>query len=70
MHNLRTCFLTVVTAMLEHSWQYWDGDKYNNDDTLTLEFTALSPCQLVRVDGQVNVIFRQAFNFGDYRSIQ
>ena len=45
-------------------WLYWDGDgKKNRDDdtSLTLKFTTLSPCQLVRVewDGDVS----------DYRSV-
>ena len=34
-------------------WLYWDGNKFNaNDTSLTLEFTTLSPCQLLRVEGK------------------
>ena len=41
-------------------WLYWDLEKFNNDDTsLILEFTALSPCQLVTVAWEGNVV-------GDY----
>ena len=44
-------------------WLYWDGKKRNGNDTsLTLEFTALSPCQLVRVSGEGN-----SNQHGDYR---
>ena len=62
-------FLSVVTAMPESNWQYWDGDKYNEDDnTLTLEFSSLSPCQLLKVDGGgLRVTFSQGFSFGNYR---
>ena len=41
-------------------WLYWDLEKFNNGDTsLILEFTALSPCQLVTVAWEGNVV-------GDY----
>merc|ERR1712037_444626 len=58
-------------------WLYWDGkkrnaywgEKWNEDDTsLTLEFTNLSPiCQLVRVAGEGGVVKKQGSSLGDYR---
>ena len=51
-------------------WEYYDGKKDNDDDTsLTLEFTTLSPiCQLVRVAGEGEVVEKQGSSLGDYRS--
>ena len=51
-------------------WEYYGGGKYNDDDTsLTLEFTTLSPiCQLVRVAGEGEVVEKQGSSLGDYRS--
>ena len=50
-------------------WLYYDGKKWNNNDTsLTLEFTSLSPCQLVRVEGEGDVVEKQGSRLGDYRS--
>ena len=50
-------------------WLFWDGEKMNDGDTsLTLEFTALSPCQLVRVAGEGDVVKKQGNSLGDYRS--
>ena len=50
-------------------WLYWDENKRNDDDTsLTLEFTTLSPCQLVRVAGEGEVVEEQPDCLGDYRS--
>ena len=49
-------------------WLFWDGEKRNGDDaSLTLEFTALSPCQLVRVAGEGDVEAVQGDQLGDYR---
>ena len=49
-------------------WLYFDGEKRNSNDTsLTLEFTSLSPCQLVRVAGEGEVVERQEDKLGDYR---
>jgi len=48
-------------------WEYWDGKKWNNDTSLTLEFTSLSPCKLVRVSGYGDVVRRQGSSLGDYR---
>ena len=50
-------------------WLYWDGKKRNDDDTsLTLEFTSLSPiCQLVRVAGKGEVVEKVGSWLGDYR---
>ena len=50
---------------------YWDGKKRIDDDaSLTLEFTTLSPCQLVRVEGEGDVLMEQPNCMGDYRSVQ
>ena len=50
-------------------WDYWGGGKYNDDDTsLTLEFTSLSPCKLVRVAGEGEVVEKRGSELGDYRS--
>ena len=49
-------------------WHFWDGTKWNGDDTsFTLEFTALSPCQLVTVGGQGDVAEKHWLSLGDYR---
>ena len=41
----------------------------NDDDTsLTLEFTTLSSCQLMRVAGRGGVVRMQGSSLGDYRS--
>ena len=49
-------------------WLYFDGEKRNSNDTsLTLEFTSLSPCQLVRVAGESEVVKKQWDKLGDYR---
>ena len=51
-------------------WEYYGGGKWNDDDTsLTLEFTTLSPiCQLVRVAGEGDVVEKLGSSLGDYRS--
>ena len=51
-------------------WLYAkDGKWYDNDTSLTLEFTTLSPiCQLVRVAGEGQVVEMQGSSLGDYRS--
>ena len=50
-------------------WLYHDDEKWNNNDTtLTLEFTTLNPCQLVRVWGEGNVVDEQGTSLGEYRS--
>ena len=49
-------------------WLFYGGGKFNSDDTsLTLESTAPSPCQLVRVTGEGNVVDKQGSSLGDYR---
>ena len=41
------------------NWLYTDGEEwYNNDTSLTLEFTSFSPCKLVRVVGSESVVER------------
>ena len=53
------------------NWYYSDGEIFNNNDpSLTLEFTSLSPCQLVRVAGEGGVVKEQSSSLGDYRSAQ
>ena len=51
-------------------WEFADETKWNGDDTsFTLEFTTLSPCQLVRVAGEGDVVEKQGSSLGDYRSV-
>ena len=52
------------------NWYYGSGigGWNNNDPSLTLEFTSLSPCQLVRVAGEGGVVKEQSSSLGDYRS--
>ena len=54
------------------NWYYGSGigGWNNNDPSLTLEFTSLSPCQLVRVAGEGSVVEVQSSSLGDYRSAQ
>ena len=51
-------------------WEYAKDGKWSDDDTsLTLEFTTLSPiCQLVRVEGEGDVVEKVGTSLGDYRS--
>ena len=51
-------------------WEDGKDGKLSDDDTsLTLEFTNLSPiCQLVRVAGEGEVVEKQGSSLGDYRS--
>ena len=52
------------------TWEHWDGEKWRNDDTsLTLTFTTLSPCKMVRVTGRGDVVEKQPESLGDYRSV-
>ena len=52
------------------TWLFSDGKKYHNDDTsLTLTFTTLSPCKMVRVTGRGDVVGKQPESLGDYRSV-
>ena len=50
-------------------WLYIRGGRWNDNDTsLTLEFTTLSPiCQLVRVVGEGEVVKKHGSKLGDYR---
>ena len=52
------------------NWEYARDGGWNDDDTsLYLEFTALSPiCQLVRVAGEGDVVEKVGSSLGDYRS--
>ena len=54
-------------------WLYWDRIKWGRnkwavDTSLTLEFTSLSPCKLVRVAGEGDVVKEHGSKLGDYRS--
>ena len=48
-------------------WIYWDDEKMqrDNDTSLTLEFTSLSPCQVVRVAGEDDVVEKVGDWLGD-----
>ena len=51
-------------------WKYWDGEQDNDNDTsLTLEFTSLAPCKLVKVSGRGDVVKKQPESLGVYRSV-
>ena len=66
--NLRSSQNTIKPPV--DRWMFSRGE-YNDDDTsLTLEFTSLSPCQLVRVEGEGDVLKEQPDCLGDYRSVQ
>jgi len=64
-----------TTTTPSTQWEYWDGEKWNDNDTsLTLEFTTLSPCKLVRVAGEGDVVEEHGSGvgqdtgqLGDYR---
>ena len=54
------------------TWEHWDGGKWRDDDTsLTLTFTTLSPCKMVRVTGRGDVVEKHGSkgseSLGDYR---
>ena len=48
-------------------WQYWNGSAWRHERTLKLEFTSLSPCQLVRVEGATNVRKLSAGELADFK---
>ena len=53
------------------SWLYWMQEgmegEWKVDATLKLEFTSLSPCDMVRVAGQGDVLEQQGGSLGNYR---
>ena len=50
------------------NWLYsYKGGWDNSDTSLTLEFTSLSPCKLVRVEGDEDVVEKVGSSLGDYR---
>ena len=52
------------------NWEYVKDGRWSDDDTsLTLEFTTLSPCKLIRVVGEGEVVEKQESLLGDYRSV-
>ena len=59
-------------SALTGTWEHWDGGKWHDDDTsLTLTFTTLSPCKMVRVTGRGDVVEKHGSkgldSLGDYR---
>ena len=70
-HYIRNCRDTQLPPT--RSWEYWWTGSWrsgwgDDDTSLTLEFTSLSPCQLVRVAGEGEVVRKQGSSLGDYRS--
>ena len=60
--------LQITDTPPSSQWGYGDGKKLNNNDTsLTLEFTSLSPCKLIRVAGKGEVVEKVWHSLGDYR---
>ena len=59
--------LIFVTRGSMARWQYWNGSAWRNERTLKLEFTSLSPCQLVRVEGATNVRKLSAGELADFK---
>ena len=59
--------LIFVTRGPMARWQYWNGSAWRNERTLKLEFTSLSPCQLVRVEGATNVRKLSAGELADFK---
>ena len=54
----------------KRNWEYIKNDGWTNDDTsLTLTFTTLSPCKMVRVTGRGDVVEKRPESLGDYRSV-
>jgi len=51
------------------NWEYYDGGKWRDDDaSLTLTFASLpTPCPVVRVAGEGDVVEKQESSLGDYR---
>merc|ERR1712110_1204101 len=53
---------------LTGTWVYAKDGKPSDDDTsLTLTFTTLSPCKMVRVTGTGDVVEKKSESLGDYR---
>ena len=53
-------------------WKFWDWveEQFNDNDTsLTLGFTSLAPCKLVKVSGRGEVVKKQPESLGVYRSV-
>ena len=63
-------FMRRYMGWVVDNWFYWDGENKNwkDDPSLTLEFTSLSPCHLVRVKGKGGVVKKEASSLGKYRS--
>ena len=51
------------------NWEYWDGGRWRKNDTsLTLTFASLpTPCPVVRVVGEGDVVEMHWSSLGDYR---
>ena len=49
-------------------WEYLVKGNWRNDDTtLRLEFSTLSPCRMIRVEGDAEVSAHHSRSMGDYR---
>lgn len=48
-------------------WDYSDGSWMSDDTTLGLEFSSLSSCRMIRVEGDVEVRKHRSTELGDYR---
>ena len=64
--NVKNCKDTQLPP--KRNWKYAKYGRWSDDTSLTLEFTSLSPCQLVRVAGEGEVVRKQGSSLGDYRS--
>ena len=49
-------------------WEYWDNTKWVDDDTtLGLKFSRLTPCRIICVEGDREVRRHQSSSLGNYR---
>ena len=67
MKNNQNTNLPMTTNWLYVSRADYEWDWRDNDRSLTLEFTSLSPCKLVRVAGNQDVVEKVGSSLGDYR---
>ena len=65
---IKNCQNTLLPP--KRNWEYVKNGRWTNNDTsLTLTFTTLSPCKMVRVTGRGDVVEKQPESLGDYRSV-
>jgi len=67
MKNNQNTNLPMTTNWLYVSRADYEWDWRDNDRSLTLEFTSLSPCKLVRVAGNQDAVEKVGSSLGDYR---